>query len=306
VAEIVRHAAHSIRHQRTQQFRAVSSLSAKYRWCLTGTPIQNSLDDLSALVRFLRVPLIDIPATFRCYISQPIESGDAKGFSNLRLLLKVICLRRTNHIIQLPEPTTILRLQDLSDAEEDVYSRIGQMCRQEIDKAVSGRATTQGYGGIMQVILRLRLLCNHGTYETLQDNQGKQLSEQDEAIALLQQSNQVFCASCSCEFASLVEETKFDSGARTICSHALCGDCIPQYLSDLENAREGNKYQCPICFNLIDRSFLLPKKDKGERLADSCSATTPIVHNVDTKKGYSTKLSALMEDIQKYRYLEKW
>jgi SNF2 family DNA or RNA helicase len=49
--------AHEIRNCSTKQFQAVHGLTAQHRWCLTGTPIQNSLEDLEALISFLRVPI---------------------------------------------------------------------------------------------------------------------------------------------------------------------------------------------------------------------------------------------------------
>src|SRR2546421_4056904 len=95
--------AHYIRHQSTKQFRAVSTISAKYRWCLTGTPIQNSLEDLGALIKFLQVPLLDTTPAFRYYIVSPIESGHPTGFLGFRLLLKSLCLRRTNDVLGFPQ-----------------------------------------------------------------------------------------------------------------------------------------------------------------------------------------------------------
>jgi DNA repair protein RAD5 len=45
--------AHFIRNRRTEQAKAVFKLKAIRRWCLTGTPIQNSLADMFSLLHFL-------------------------------------------------------------------------------------------------------------------------------------------------------------------------------------------------------------------------------------------------------------
>ena len=43
--------AQSVKNPRTLAAHAVWSLRAHYRWCLSGTPIQNSLDDLYSYFR---------------------------------------------------------------------------------------------------------------------------------------------------------------------------------------------------------------------------------------------------------------
>lgn len=46
--------AHSFKNHQSRVSLALYSLLADYRWCLTGTPIQNSLNDMFFMVKFLR------------------------------------------------------------------------------------------------------------------------------------------------------------------------------------------------------------------------------------------------------------
>ena len=45
--------AHNIKERSTNTAKAAFELQAKYRWCLSGTPLQNRVGELYSLVRFL-------------------------------------------------------------------------------------------------------------------------------------------------------------------------------------------------------------------------------------------------------------
>ncbi|KAK0115666.1 hypothetical protein ONS95_000066 [Cadophora gregata] len=59
---IVLDEAHIIRRMSTKLFQSMAKLEGKFRWCLTGTPIQNGLEDLASLAAFIKCfPLDSLP-----------------------------------------------------------------------------------------------------------------------------------------------------------------------------------------------------------------------------------------------------
>jgi len=60
-----------ILRRETALFQAVAQLSAKFWWCLTGTPIQNHLEDMGSLLAFLRVSQFENKSVFKNSIVAP-------------------------------------------------------------------------------------------------------------------------------------------------------------------------------------------------------------------------------------------
>lgn len=154
-----------MRKRHTKQYAAVSEISVTRRWCLTGTPIQNKVDDLGALVSFLRVPLLDDPEVFRVNVTNPINSNSSNGFYNLRTLLRCICLRRTKAIGYLGDPTVDLMYLDHSPAEAQSYNDIVRHHRAKLEMAVSLGDNANASKQIFKAFSELRLFCNSGTRE---------------------------------------------------------------------------------------------------------------------------------------------
>lgn len=63
---------------------------AERRWCLSGTPIQNSIDDLYAYMRFLRYEPYARQSAFKTLIKEPLLVQPELGTQRLRAILKVM------------------------------------------------------------------------------------------------------------------------------------------------------------------------------------------------------------------------
>ena len=73
--------AQTIKNHRIQVARACRILRAKRRWCLSGAPIQNTVDDLYSYFRFLRYNPYDVYKSFYLGIKAPIIRNEKHGYS---------------------------------------------------------------------------------------------------------------------------------------------------------------------------------------------------------------------------------
>ncbi|KAG4264839.1 hypothetical protein FPRO03_00123 [Fusarium proliferatum] len=289
---IVLDEAHDIRNRRTNQFKAVAALSAKHRWCLTGTPIQNSMEDLGALVSFLRVPVLENAPTFHKFITSPAMSSSSKDrFKNLRTLLETICLRRTRDILPLIHPVQYVREVWLTNSERQEYNNLIQEGKTQLDMITSGHSKRKVSSVVLQSILKLRLFCNNGKSI---DNQQFEVtglpSDPDEALAYLQQHERNICAICSVTIYSIDNSDKTDGGRFIFtCCHLFCRTCMPQY--------RNRKSPCPACQEEGEPELpgvrSMQDQQMGTGAGGQISGSSPI-------EKYPSKLLSLLDDIRQH------
>ncbi|RSL69584.1 hypothetical protein CEP53_002167 [Fusarium sp. AF-6] len=279
---IVLDEAHDIRNRQTNQFKAVTRLSGKHRWCLTGTPIQNSLEDLGALVSFLKVPVLEKPSTFRKFITNPTASSSKDRFRNLQTLLQTICIRRTKQLLDLPPPILTIREVHLTPLERQEYDNLIQQARIQIQMAVSGHIKNRINSIVLDSLLKLRLFCNNGSANNVQIAPTGLPSDPDEALTYLQQQELNVCTYCSATIYSINSSEDTDGGIFiSPCCHLVCPNCTPQHRS--ENDR------CPTC--ALGNESTIPEISLPAGLP-SHSYSGPFSGK------YSSKLLALLSDIR--------
>lgn len=162
--------AHSIKNRLTTYFKACASLRATHRWCLTGTPLQNSLDDLFSLLCFLQYEPWSRVSWWKRVIATPFEQGDeATALGRLKVILSPVLLRRTKHtrdkhgknIVQLPPKHMELVQLEFSEEERTFYQAVYDKSRAEFNGYVASGTANTSYVAIFALLLRLRQACNH-------------------------------------------------------------------------------------------------------------------------------------------------
>ncbi|KAH6632699.1 SNF2 family N-terminal domain-containing protein [Chaetomium tenue] len=201
---IVLDEAHWIRNKSSAQFKAVVGLESARRWCLTGTPIQNSLDDLP----------FSSPAIFQRHILEPLARDPLTGASNLRELLRMICLRRDEKLLKLPKPSFEQVDITMQERERMLYNRIMAECAREIDDSVSSQVKIKKYSILFTAMTKLRRLCNNGTFPT-----ANAAAESD-------------LGSEGCEFCNGTDEDRLELAMQD----DICSGCGSQLLSRVNSA----------------------------------------------------------------------
>lgn len=282
--------AHIVRNWSTKQFRAVQALTSQVRWCLTGTPIQNSLEDLASLLRFLKVPVLEDLPCFRKYIVAPVFSRSPEKFKNLQCLLESLCLRRTKAVLDLPDPNVETVKLKFSSQEMTAYLDLVQSWRVVIDKSFSGRNAKKTNQAILQAIHKLRIFCNNGQ-NSLRDQDFVPIYSSDDPTKW---SEDTCCSVCNEDMAALQSAGAACASVFIPCQHVICTQCRFTYL-DAQESAVGAQIACPCCVN---PGRLIPLSAENSNTADDGHAH----FKAETSKLNQVRTDLMNQDSEDKRY----
>ena len=156
LACVVADEAQHIKNRRSQNARTLRSLRAGGRFLLTGTPLENSLDDLRSLFEFLLPGYLDpVPAGTR---------GDDRRWYDDRLRAKTapFILRRTKQAVapELPEKLEQVLWCELGPAQAALYRAVQEKSERELFDLEAGGASEAAVRlAALTQLLRLRQIC---------------------------------------------------------------------------------------------------------------------------------------------------
>lgn len=157
---IVLDEAHHIRN-RTNAFQAIINLQTERRWCLTGTPVHNDLNDLFTLTEFLRFHPVENRQNARRWVLDPLETKEDYAIENLRLLVGTVALRRSRNSEMKHVRSDVEVAVTLSHTERQQYDSIRTRARNIV---ASVEKTTPAHN-LLSCILQMRQVCSHGLHE---------------------------------------------------------------------------------------------------------------------------------------------
>ncbi|GAA6046472.1 hypothetical protein JCM3770_004939 [Rhodotorula araucariae] len=310
--------AHNIKDRQANTAKAAFALQAHYRWCLSGTPLQNRVGELYSLIRFVGASPYANYFCKRCdcsslhwlcnkgscsecghssmqhtcwwmsEVQKPIQYGGASSgpgqiaFDKLNMLLRRLMLRRTKveraDDLGLPPRIVNLRRDYFTEEEEELYQSLFRDVKRKFSTYAHEGTVLNNYSNIFTLITRMRQMADHPDLVI----KSKTAQPVQHAAADLPQEI-LTCRLC-------LDEA--EDAVKTSCRHIFCRECVRQYL---ETAVEF-KPECPVCH--------LPMSIDLEQDAIEVDETgrQGFLARIDpTKSRTSTKIEALLEELSKTR-----
>ncbi|MGK0190454.1 MAG: superfamily II DNA or RNA helicase [Verrucomicrobiales bacterium] len=161
---IVLDEAHMIKNARSKTTQVICKLNARFRLCLSGTPLENHLGELWSLFHFLAPGFLGTEKTFSRIYRQPIEKErDEERRNQLVQRVAPLMLRRTKRTVvhDLPPKTEMVRYVELNPSQMELYEAV----RASMDKRIREEVARQGIEAsrllILDALLKLRQICCH-------------------------------------------------------------------------------------------------------------------------------------------------
>ena len=134
--------AQAIKNPDSQAARAAYALHAPFRLALTGTPVENRLEELWSLMHFTNRGLLGGRRDFEDRYARPIAEGRAGAAAALRQRVRPFVLRRLKRDVapELPPRTDAVLHVELGDGERAVYDAVRAATRSDVARRCSTRA----------------------------------------------------------------------------------------------------------------------------------------------------------------------
>ncbi|MFN0065111.1 MAG: SNF2-related protein [Chlamydiales bacterium] len=154
--------AQHIKNRGTRNAKSVKMIQAKNRLILTGTPIENSLEELWSLFDFLMPGLL---STYDRFVEKYIRATnkDKNAIEGLRRKVSPFILRRMKEDVldDLPPVSEILYHCHLTETQEELYRSYAASAKEELSRLVKKEGFDKIQIHVLATLTRLKQICCH-------------------------------------------------------------------------------------------------------------------------------------------------
>ncbi|MDP2366042.1 MAG: DEAD/DEAH box helicase, partial [Ignavibacteria bacterium] len=172
-----------IKNPISKSARVARTLKGKYKLCLTGTPVENNLEELWSQFSVINPGMLGTLNKFQDAFVKPIQKYNNNGAAeHLKKIIYPFVLRRTKDIVakELPKKTEITHFCEMEPEQEKIYNLWRDSIREEILKSISKVGIKKSGFKVIEGLLRLRQICNHPVL--VKDNYAKKSGKFQEFI----------------------------------------------------------------------------------------------------------------------------
>jgi len=154
--------AQAIKNPKAIAAEILRTLRAEHKICLTGTPMENNLDELWSLLSLCVPGVFGDRTQFRRAFRTPIEKhGDAASRDRLARRVRPFLLRRRKEAVaaELPPRTESADLVTLSGAQRDLYETVRVAMDKQVRAAIREKGLAQSQITVLSALMKLRQVC---------------------------------------------------------------------------------------------------------------------------------------------------
>ena len=154
----------NIKNAISQTAQAVKTLNSKHRLALSGTPIENKLEELWSVFDFLMNGFLFSMAEFNSrYVTPIMERQDKTVEKRLKLQIYPFILRRMKRDVakDLPDKVENMAYCELTPEQRDFYLEVLDSTKEELFKSIEMNGLEKSRMSIFSALLRLRQICCH-------------------------------------------------------------------------------------------------------------------------------------------------
>ena len=266
---------HNIRNPNTRGALAATAIAATSRWVLTGTPIINNLKDLYSLTKFIGLTGgLERLEIFNSVLIRPLKAGDADATLLLQALMGTLCLRRRKEMsfidLRLPELFEYVNRIKFLPQEKEKYDALQVEAKgllQTYQKRTgqgNGKKAQEAYRHLLEILLRLRQVCNHWKLCGERITSLMSLLETQKVVDLTPENRKALQDMLQLSIESredcpiCLEDLHNHNPVITHCTHIFGNECITRVIE--------TQHKCPMCrAELKDETCLVqPAAQLGE------------------------------------------
>lgn len=154
----------NIKNATSQTAQAVKQLTSQHKLALSGTPIENKLEELWSVFDFLMPGFLFSMADFNSrYVNPIMERQDKIVEKRLKLQIYPFILRRMKRDVakDLPDKVENIAYCELTDEQRDFYLQVLDSTKEELFKSIEQNGLEKSRLSIFSALLRMRQICCH-------------------------------------------------------------------------------------------------------------------------------------------------